>query len=61
MLDLDETLVRSERKECVGNNEYVYSLALRPYLMSFLTNMSKLYEIYVYTASHRCYAEAVVQ
>jgi len=66
ILDLDETLitrchindmpdkiVRTEADKTIG-------IRLRPYLYEFLENMSKYFEILIFTASSLPYAEAII-
>ena len=35
-------------------------ISLRPYALTFLRNMSKLFEIIAFTASHESYADVVL-
>lgn len=69
VLDLDETLVHSSFKpvpdpdyvvpiEIDGNTHHVYVLK-RPYVDKFLTEMGKLYEVVLFTASLSKYADPV--
>lgn len=71
ILDLDETLIHTSpwgsggeadcRVEIYNNRKcrafYVYK---RPYLSEFLTEMSRYYEIVIFTASVRQYAEPLI-
>ena len=70
VLDLDETLVHC----CEGSEAADYfipvtlpkggrvlaGLRLRPYLIECLTAAKKWFEVVVFTASHQCYADAVL-
>jgi len=69
VLDLDETLVHSSFKpvpdpdyvvpiEIDGNTHHVYVLK-RPHVDKFLTEMGKLYEVVLFTASLSKYADPV--
>jgi len=75
LLDLDETLIRSSKQKPTisgygdsrlvtfvenGEQTRVYVID-RPYLKDFITEVSKKYKIYIYTAGTQEYAEAVVK
>ena len=67
VIDLDETLVhcQSERQdpsdlEINIDDGEVFFLAIRPFALSFLKKMSSRFEIIVYTASERDYADAIL-
>lgn len=44
------------------HNEHIESVFafFRPYLKEFLTEVSKMFEIVVFTASRQCYADAIL-
>lgn len=54
VLDLDETLIHCKRQEAKGR------ILLRPYVKEFLTEMAKYYEIVVFTAADKQYANWVL-
>lgn len=71
LIDLDETLICSGKGEshCFGNRVTVKNsdvptpliqiwFSLRPYAIEFLENMSCLYELVLFTAAEREYAQA---
>lgn len=71
VLDLDETLIHcnADSKEVsdakipikVKDNSIVeVGINFRPFVNEFLENMSKEYEIVIFTASHPCYANKVL-
>lgn len=62
MLDLDETLVHTHRFMNTEdeNNKFTYKISFRPHLFNFLERMSLHYDIYVFTAAQKCYAQAAV-
>ena len=70
VLDLDETLVHS-KMEPIADPDFVFRVDLcdsrstvyvkaRPYLDEFLLAASKLFEIVIFTASHRAYAHTLL-
>ena len=73
-LDLDETLIHSivgyngNKIKITRSHEYVSGffvnenyVMLRPWLHSFLREMKKYYELYVFTASHVSYAAPIIK
>lgn len=74
VLDLDETLVHSTPRRstshesshdfvvdvCVHSKRVPFYVKCRPYLSAFLRHMAKLYEITVFTASRRAYADQIL-
>lgn len=70
ILDLDETLVHTARSARSGahcrleiynnRNCRAFYVHKRPYLTNFLYQMSKYYEIVVFTASTRQYADPII-
>ncbi|OAY85129.1 CTD small phosphatase-like protein 2-B isoform X2 [Ananas comosus] len=70
VLDLDETLVHSTLKHCDGADFTfpVFSdmkptpvyVKKRPYLLMFLERVAEMFEIVIFTASQRTYAENVL-
>jgi NLI interacting factor-like phosphatase len=72
LVDLDETLIHSTLLPISASNysflltfhdgsKKKYLVKLRPFIMEFLERISGLYHLIVYTASHRAYAEKVVE
>lgn len=67
MLDLDETLVHSvfdagkqaDVKLIHEGTEFRFNV--RPHCLQFLDNVSEHYEVYVFTASTKDYAEPIVK
>nr|AAV63942.1 putative nuclear LIM factor interactor-interacting protein hyphal form [Phytophthora infestans] len=67
VLDLDETLVHCSVDEVKNPHmqfpvtfngvEYIVNVKKRPHMEYFLKRVSKLFEIVVFTASHKVYAE----
>ena len=72
LLDLDETQVRSEEENEIKSYDKIINVSvgpdysqsvgikLRPYCIEFLKNISKKFEIVIFTASQEDYAEKVV-
>ena len=70
IFDLDETLVhccenpRDGEKalmiELPAGEKLEVGINIRPYAIECLTTLSKKFEIVVFTASHKCYADAVL-
>ncbi|KAI4332858.1 hypothetical protein L6164_017735 [Bauhinia variegata] len=70
VLDLDETLVHSTMEPCEGadftiqvffdKKEHTIYVRERPFLQAFLETVSKMFEIIIFTASQRIYAEKVL-
>jgi len=72
ILDLDETLIHSNFENFKNNDKgkllefthqnviYTFELFVRPGLQDFLHNMSKSFEIFIFTASKREYADRVL-
>jgi len=72
ILDLDETLIHTTSTDDIKNcdarfaysdphqNKYIVYLKLRPFLFEFLNEMSKKYEIIIYTATHPLYADRIL-
>ena len=70
VLDLDETLihstsVRTDPKDeeilvRVGNSLEKYYVKLRPFLKEFLERLSKIFELVIFTASIKEYADKVI-
>jgi CTD small phosphatase-like protein 2 len=68
ILDLDETLVRLDNEE--GQEEIIFEdddgnlmmikVHVRPFAREFIAAMSKVYELIVFTAAQKSYADAVV-
>ncbi|MBN3314697.1 CTL2B protein, partial [Atractosteus spatula] len=70
VLDLDETLVQSSLG-VIPNAEYTFLarfqdqeykvyMKVRPYVQDFLENMTKIFEIFVYTSAKKEYAEKIL-
>lgn len=70
--DLDETLVHCNENPSmpcdiildinISKNQIVKAgLNIRPYAKELLKNLSKSFEIIIFTASHSCYAEKVTE
>ena len=60
VLDLDETLISASQNGSTTSNMVSYSISIRPYTFPFLETLSAFYEIYVFTASAKAYAEAAI-
>lgn len=70
ILDLDETLVHCCENpnsaqhaldiELPSGEKIVVGINIRPYALECLTTLSKKFEIIVFTASHKCYADKVL-
>ncbi|CAK4086800.1 unnamed protein product [Aphanomyces euteiches] len=70
VLDLDETLVhctiddlpQADMKFPIeyDNHEYMVSVKRRPFMMEFLAQVSEWFEVVVFTASQRVYAEKLL-
>uniref|UniRef100_A0A6B2LKT3 FCP1 homology domain-containing protein n=1 Tax=Arcella intermedia TaxID=1963864 RepID=A0A6B2LKT3_9EUKA len=70
ILDLDETLVHSSTCRGISNlrvspvsvsgKEYIFYVICRPHLQQFLKEASKLYDIYIFTASVKAYADPLI-
>jgi len=70
ILDLDETLVHSNWGEGTNNgqlktfkhldNEYSFELFIRPWVPEFLKKMNETFDIYIFTAGRREYANIVI-
>lgn len=71
LLDLDETLIHADFENLSPNhdeiisfnadgNEVFVGIILRPGVFEFLENLRKIFDIYIYTASKKEYADAVV-
>ncbi len=54
VLDLDETLVHFKSEK--GNSRFL----LRPYVFDFIQNLSKFYEIVIFTAAQKDYADWIL-
>lgn len=71
ILDLDETLIHSDFDSNYPTHDHVVSftyedqevmvpIILRPGLMHFLENIAEVFEVFVFTASKREYADAIL-
>lgn len=71
VLDLDETLIHcntsgSENVDIIlpikfpTGEKIEAPINIRPYVREFLAEMNNYYEIIVFTASHACYANVVI-
>lgn len=71
ILDLDETLIHSTFEQnqpsdikiavfLNKNSKIEISVNIRPYALSFLEEMSKSYEIVIFSSSHQSYANAIL-
>ncbi|WNJ19507.1 HAD family hydrolase [Pontibacter sp. G13] len=66
VLDLDETLIHATRKgvefEIMPEFEvYEYKIYVRPFLLEFVTELSKEFEIGIWSSAHEAYIEAVLE
>ena len=57
VLDLDETLIHFKTNP---NNEESGTIQIRPYLYQFLDNIKKYYELVVFTAATKEYADPII-
>jgi Dullard-like phosphatase family protein len=57
VLDLDETLIHFKANP---NNEESGTIQIRPYLYQFLDNVKKYYELVVFTAATKEYADPII-
>jgi TFIIF-interacting CTD phosphatase-like protein len=70
VIDLDETLIHSEESRMSAEDIEVEIpmedgterafVSIRPYAISFLKRARKYFEIVAFTASERCYADAIL-
>jgi len=70
VLDLDETLVHSAFKQPenydiqlpvkMDSREFIVYVAVRPGCREFIEEMSKIYEVVIYTASLSLYADPLM-
>ena len=64
VLDLDETLIFATEAELARPSDHQvgrYFIYRRPYLREFLAHVAKSFEVAVWTASTRLYADAICQ
>ena len=64
ILDLDETLIFSTKKKISPNSIFIEKnlyINTRPYLENFLKNASKLYNLILFTAADKIYAEKALK
>lgn len=69
-MDLDETLIHSDsNRSCpsdkeiivkIGNTIEKYYIKLRPYVREFLAKMGELFELVIFTAAMKEYADKVI-
>ncbi|KRX08539.1 HAD-like domain [Pseudocohnilembus persalinus] len=59
VLDLDKTLIYSQRLEFLKNNDR-YVTYLRPNLYTFLDHVKKYYELVIFTAAEQDYADKII-
>ena len=71
MLDLDETLIHCNESTAAQGDVVLpiqfptgevveASINIRPFCRQFLEKMSKLFEVVIFTASHSCYANVIL-
>ncbi|XP_030442379.1 uncharacterized protein LOC115664510 isoform X2 [Syzygium oleosum] len=69
VLDLDETLVHSTLEPCIADftiqvslnmEQHTFYVRQRPFLKTFLERVSEMFEIVLFTASQRFYAEQLL-
>lgn len=70
VLDLDETLIHSDSTRSsasdeeiivkIGNTIEKYYIKLRPYVREFLAKMGELFELVIFTAAMKEYADKVI-
>ena len=71
VLDLDETLIHCNENSSIPGDVILpikfptgeiveASINVRPYCRQFLEKMSKMFEVVVFTASHSCYANVIL-
>ena len=64
ILDLDETLIFSSRRKISSKSIFIEKnvyLNKRPYLKEFLNNVSKRFNLILFTASEKSYAEKILR
>jgi RNA polymerase II subunit A small phosphatase-like protein len=64
VLDLDETLIHSEKQPLYNKHDfkvYSYYVYLHPGLKEFLSEMSKIYSLAVWSAGADIYVDRVVK